>query len=101
MPSGQISSGFSRRLLAECAPEVLAQLLCYLTGVHHMPSFIMEISLSQHQQKTSVHSREKQRNMIFNEITRGFSHLTRRNSLRRTLGRHNTLSDSHPHTLNK
>ncbi|XP_067279339.1 regulator of G-protein signaling 14 isoform X2 [Pseudorasbora parva] len=60
----------------------------------------MEISLSHHQQKPSVQSREK-RTLSFNEITRGFSNLARRNSLRRTLGRHNTLSDSHPHALNK
>ncbi|KAG1940360.1 regulator of G-protein signaling 14 isoform X1 [Pimephales promelas] len=60
----------------------------------------MEISLSHHQQKASVQSREK-RTLSFNEITRGFSNLARRNSLRRTLGRHNTLSDSEPHSLNK
>ncbi|XP_050949154.1 regulator of G-protein signaling 14 isoform X2 [Labeo rohita] len=60
----------------------------------------MEISLSHHQQNPSVQSKEK-RTLSFNEITRGFSNLGRRNSLRRTLGRHNTLSDCHPHTLNK
>ncbi|KAK9955638.1 hypothetical protein ABG768_015500 [Culter alburnus] len=60
----------------------------------------MEISLSHLQQKPSVQSREK-RTLSFNEITRGFSNLARRNSLRRTLGRHNTLSDSLPHALNK
>lgn len=42
-----------------------------------------------------------QRTLSFNEITRGFSILARRNSFRRTLGGHNTLSDSHPRTLNK
>ncbi|XP_051960692.1 regulator of G-protein signaling 14-like isoform X3 [Xyrauchen texanus] len=60
----------------------------------------MEISVSHHQQKPTVQSQEK-RTLSFQEITRGFSNLARRNSLRRTLGRNNTLSDSQPHILNK
>ncbi|XP_073727181.1 regulator of G-protein signaling 14 isoform X3 [Misgurnus anguillicaudatus] len=63
----------------------------------------METSLSLlHQQKPTVQSKEKnQRSLSFQEISRGFSNLARRNSLRRTLGRPNTLSDGHTHTLNK
>ncbi|XP_065143583.1 regulator of G-protein signaling 14 isoform X3 [Paramisgurnus dabryanus] len=63
----------------------------------------METSLSVlQQQKPTVQSKEKnQRSLSFQEISRGFSNLARRNSLRRTLGRPNTLSDGHPHTLNK
>ncbi|XP_073727180.1 regulator of G-protein signaling 14 isoform X2 [Misgurnus anguillicaudatus] len=66
-------------------------------------AIIMETSLSLlHQQKPTVQSKEKnQRSLSFQEISRGFSNLARRNSLRRTLGRPNTLSDGHTHTLNK
>jgi len=45
--------------------EVLAQVLCKLTGLQHTASFIMEISLSHHQQKASVQSREKVPNFLF------------------------------------
>lgn len=91
---GHSSSGFSGWLLPECtsvcfpsqwllypaalcfmvfaqwhvvsvSQEVLAQVLCYLTGLQHTASFIMEISLSHLQQKPSVQSREKVPNFLF------------------------------------
>lgn len=91
---GHSSSGFSGWLLPECtsvcfpsqwllypavlyfmvfaqwhvvsvSQEVLAQVLCYLTGLQHTASFIMEISLSHLQQKPSVQSREKVPKFLF------------------------------------
>ncbi|XP_036444892.1 regulator of G-protein signaling 14 isoform X1 [Colossoma macropomum] len=61
----------------------------------------MDASVSfHHQQHFTLPSREK-RAMRFQEITRGFSHFGLRASLRRRLGRHNTLTESRPLTLTK
>lgn len=98
MTDGQSCPGFSWWLLPECAsvcfpsqwllypaalcfmvfaqwhivsvsPEVLAQILYYLTGLQHTASFIMEISLSHHQQKPSVQSKEKVLDFSFTILT--------------------------------
>ncbi|XP_053096189.1 regulator of G-protein signaling 14 isoform X1 [Pangasianodon hypophthalmus] len=61
----------------------------------------MEASVSfHHRQNFTPPSRDK-RAMPFQEITRGLSHFGLRASLRRRLGRHNTLTPSRPLILTK